>query len=274
MRRGLVIGSILVACLLPVVGCKEQQAPTGTDAQTAGVVLRQYSVRAEVTDVSTDGDGRLLAHHEAIPDFDGGPMGAGMNVMTMPFWPPVVGNPAGADDARIPDTLPGLSDLAVGDKVMLTFEVQHPEEGAAPAAYYATSIEPLPDDTALDFDTQLPKIHTFQTRGQVTQLPDVLDAPLKIRHEAVPDFPNPDGSMGMNTMTMQFWPEATNPEFTPHLERIPDDLDLEGFEVGDKVLVTWEYQQDRATNGVVAYYAIKLEKLPDDTELDWTPLNR
>ena len=274
MRSTILLGVTAGLLIGGLVSCKDGSIPdNGAQAPEAStVVLRQYAVRAKVTEVSTEGEGKLLAHHEAIPDFDGGPAGAGMNVMTMPFWPPVVGNPAGADESRIPDELPALADLSVGDLVMITFEVQHPAEGAAPAAYYTTAIEPLEPGDAPDLETQLPKVFTFKTRGEITQLPDILDAPLKIRHEAVPDWPRPDGNMGMDTMTMQFWPEATNPDFTTHLERIPDDLDLEGFEVGDKVLVTWEYQQDRATLGVVAYYAIELEKLPDDTVLDWTPL--
>ncbi|MEM1424363.1 MAG: hypothetical protein AAGH64_10210 [Planctomycetota bacterium] len=275
MRTALILCATAGLVVGGSVSCKDR-SPSDSAAEStneaSGVVLRRYAVRAEVREVSAEGEGRLLAHHEAIPNFDGGPDGAGMNVMTMPFWPPAIGNPNAIDESRIPQEFPGLETLSVGDRVMLTFEVQHAEEGGAPLGFYGVSSEPLPEGTELDFETQLPKIYTFETRGQITQMPDVLDAPLMIRHEAVPDWPAPDGSMGMNTMTMQFWPEATNASFTPHMERIPDDLDLDGFEVGDKVLVTWEYQQDRATNNVVAYYAIRLEKLPDDTELDWTLL--
>ncbi len=274
-RSPLLALSILAACLAPIGGCKDRSATTSTQQQTKGQpVFRQYEVRAVVEELPVDGKGTLRAHHEAIPNFDGGPHGMGMNVMTMPFWPPIIADPDTIVQGRVPETLEGLGDLNVGDAVSMRFEVQHASEGGAVTGYYATSITPLPEGTQPDFETRLPKTYTFQTRGEVSQLPDALGAPFKVHHEAVPEFPNPDGSMGMNTMTMQFWPAATTAGFTPHAERIPAELDLEGLEVGDKVMLTWEFQQDRATRSVVSYYAIRVEKLPADTALDFSPLQR
>jgi hypothetical protein len=263
--------AIALACctLAPVPGCKEK-APTNqtTSPQSAEPVFRRYTVRAVIETV----DGTLRARHEAIPDFDGGSYGPGMNTMSMDFWPPVGPTDTAPDAERIPEDL-DLSGFSVGDKVEITFEVQHAGEGADPGVYYALAIEPLPADTELDFDAQLPKTVTFETRGQVVALPSMTED-FKVRHEVVPDFPNPDGSMGMNTMTMPFWPATSNANFDPHRERIPADLDLEGIEVGDKVMITWEYQRDRATNQPISWYAVKVEKLPDDTELDFTPMQR
>ncbi|MEM8739265.1 MAG: copper-binding protein [Planctomycetota bacterium] len=92
----------------------------------------------------------------------------------------------------------------------------------------------------------------YETRGQITQLPVAGDATtsLMVRHEEIPDFLHANGQdRGMSAMTMPFPPAPT--------------LDLEGFAVGDKVLVTFAVNWD-ADN---VWQATGLEKLPHDTPL-------
>lgn len=258
-------GTLLISC---------KQPPAGDDVSPAEVVLRQYEVRAEITQLPGEDGQRFMARHEAIPDFDGGTqLGMGMDVMTMPFWPPMPGPDKAPDSSRLPETL-DLEGLAVGDAVLVTFEVQHASPGGPAACFYALSVEKLPDGTALDFETRLPDTMVFETRARITQLPGTdefgMTQQLLAQHEAVPDYPNPDGSTGMNVMTMPFWPPATTPDI--HEQRLPADLDLEGIAVGDAVLITWEVQIDRASRAPLGYYALSVEKLPDGTELDFTPL--
>jgi len=269
--------SLLGAIALALPACSrgsddDTKADTQADADApsdAAPVFRSYTVRATITQLPTDDAPALMARHEAIPDFDGGDeQGMGMDVMTMPFWPPFPSRDGVLDPSRVPDEL-DLSGFAVGDDVAITFEVQHASDGAPPSAFYATAIEPLPEGTQLDFETRLPDTIIFETRGEVVHLPGPLHD-FEVRHEAVPDFPNPDGTTGMDVMVMPFWPPVRSQGVQP--QRIPDDLDLQGIEVGDKVLITWEVQVDRATRAPIGFYALDVEELPADTELDFTPL--
>ena len=71
-RTTLVACTLLAAIVAPIGACKKQPASKSTTAQQGSqttVVLRRYSVRAEVTQVSAEGEGLLIARHEAIPDF-------------------------------------------------------------------------------------------------------------------------------------------------------------------------------------------------------------
>ncbi|MEM1109848.1 MAG: copper-binding protein [Planctomycetota bacterium] len=99
---------------------------------------------------------------------------------------------------------------------------------------------------------------TYQTRGEVSSLPDA-DKPtsgLFIRHEAIPEFKNQDGEVeGMDTMTMPFPTD--------------DGVDLAPLSVGDKVEVTFEVFTQ---GGVRGYAATQIDKLPADTELDFSRL--
>lgn len=103
-------------------------------------------------------------------------------------------------------------------------------------------------------------VTTYQTRGEIVALPAAgsvagsADPGLSIRHEAIPDFTDAHGEkVGMKAMTMPFPPA--------------DGLDLAGFAVGDKVAVTFEVTWGGEHNG---WQATALEKLPDDTELDFS----
>lgn len=117
-----------------------------------------------------------------------------------------------------------------------------------------------PDQSARDIDR-------YQTRGVVVQLPSETND-LQIRHEAVPEFRGPGGELGMNVMTMPFWPPQG---VEPDPERVAD-FSLEGVEPGDKVLVTWEVVYDTDAMRPLGFYATAIEELPADTELDFTPL--
>lgn len=95
-----------------------------------------YTVRGEVTATPGEGDlteNQVRIHHEAIPGFVGydGEV-VGMASMTMPF-------PA-ADTVE-------LGELAVGDKIEFTFEVNWDDS----PGYRITAIRKLPPETELDF---------------------------------------------------------------------------------------------------------------------------
>ncbi len=100
----------------------------------------------------------------------------------------------------------------------------------------------------------------YKVRGEVMQLPSP-EAPLaefQVRHEAMPNFRNQDGSLGMNTMTMPFPPVK--------------DLKLDGLKAGDKIMLSFEVNHDITTGNLIDYYATGFEKLPAETVLDFTPL--
>ncbi|MHA7811796.1 MAG: copper-binding protein [Phycisphaerales bacterium] len=100
-------------------------------------------------------------------------------------------------------------------------------------------------------------------RGEITQLPDpsVPNSPFKIRHEQIRDFKTADGNVnvtaegiaGMRSMTMPF--------------PLAEGVTLDGYGVGDKVefdfVVNWG-------GGSAAWEITRIEKLPADTELDYT----
>lgn len=124
------LAPLAVLCL--VAAACAGSAPEVTE--TAGDV-HVYEIRGQVTALPDPADplSNLRVRHEAIPHFvsiDG--QVVGMDSMNMPF--PVA---AGLD----------LSEIAVGDKVRMTFEVEW--EGEIP--YQATKMEKLPADAVLDF---------------------------------------------------------------------------------------------------------------------------
>jgi len=133
-RRLAMLLSIALSALLATLAC----APSGGDdgAQEDSGADQAYTVRGEVT--ATPGqngltEDQIRIHHEAVPGFVGydGEV-VGMASMTMPF-------PA-ADSID-------LGELAVGDKIEFTFEVNW---DASPG-YRITRIKKLPPDTELDF---------------------------------------------------------------------------------------------------------------------------
>lgn len=97
--------------------------------------------------------------------------------------------------------------------------------------------------------TAAPETHEYAVRGEITQLPDeATGKQLRIHHEQIPTFVSRQGELvGMNEMTMDF--------------PLGEDVDLSGFEVGDKVsfvmIVDWN----------PAYYITSITKLPPETEL-------
>lgn len=97
-------------------------------------------------------------------------------------------------------------------------------------------------------------VQVYETRGQVTALPDPADplTNLRIRHEPIHDFVSIDGEVvGMNSMNMPF--------------PVAEGVGLEGIEVGDPVSFTLEVDWD----GDPAYQVTRIEALPEGTELTW-----
>lgn len=104
--------------------------------------------------------------------------------------------------------------------------------------------------------------HVYTVRGQVIALPSA-DAPaaeFQVRHEAIPHFRASATELGMDTMAMPF--------------PLAEGLSLVGVKVGDKVTVTFEVDFDSDAGRPAGYRATKVEPLPPETELDWTPLPR
>ena len=124
--------------------------------------------------------------------------------------------------------------------------------------------EPSSDQAQAQPDT---KLYEYTVRGEVMTLPGET-SDLKVHHEAIPEFVRNDGTLGMDTMTMPFWPPAG---VTLEEARVKE-LDLSGIAVGDKVTLTFEVVHDAATGSMKGFYATKVEKLPADTELDFSHL--
>ncbi|MBL0920808.1 MAG: copper-binding protein [Phycisphaerales bacterium] len=127
------------ALFLTVPACAKAKPPAPT------VHKAQYSVRAEIVRLPQPGEPapELQARHEEIPSFveKYGEPPAGMRAMVMPF-------PIG----------PGLNvaPLTVGDKVMLTFEVDYSIDTGLVESWRAVAFTPLPDDAVLDFSRPSP----------------------------------------------------------------------------------------------------------------------
>lgn len=111
-----------------------QKAPSTADE---GPPDATYTVRAEIVRLPSALSGELQLRHESIPSFrDRQGQTVGMMSMTMPF-----GIAADLD----------LSDLLVGDRVQVTFEVRW---SAAKTPLRVTKIVPLPEGTRLEFDPE------------------------------------------------------------------------------------------------------------------------
>lgn len=99
---------------------------------------------------------------------------------------------------------------------------------------------------------------TYTVRGVVESVPspDRPTAEFFVRHEAIDGFKNPDGSRGMNSMTMPF--------------PLGKGVSLEGIAPGDKVefvMAVWTRPGHRG------YEIRKIAKLPADTELRFGKAN-
>jgi Cu/Ag efflux protein CusF len=94
----------------------------------------------------------------------------------------------------------------------------------------------------------------YTTRGRVLALPRG-DDDLQVQHEAIPEFRKPDG-FGMPTMPMAF--------------PLDDNVSLEGIAPGDILQITFSVDYKEGWSPL-AYRAVAIEKLPQDTVLDLTP---
>lgn len=96
--------------------------------EVRGVVMQLPSSEAPLAE--------FQVRHEAMPNFRGQDGALGMDTMTMPFPP--------AKDLK-------LDGLAVGDKIMLSFEVNYDVATGNMIDYQATGFTKLPAETELDF---------------------------------------------------------------------------------------------------------------------------
>ncbi len=95
---------------------------------------------------------------------------------------------------------------------------------------------------------------TYVTRAIIDALPIPGDPKTELRahHEAVDDFKDRTGKIvGMGAMIMDFPPAK--------------GVSLAGLKVGDKVTMTWSVWWDSTP----AWLAVKLEKLPPDTKIEF-----
>ncbi|MEM6552828.1 MAG: copper-binding protein [Planctomycetota bacterium] len=93
-------------------------------------------------------------------------------------------------------------------------------------------------------------------RGEVFQLPDgTPTSEFLVTHEAIPDWVNPLGKVGMATMTMSF--------------PLAQDVTTDDLAKGDKIEMTVENFAG-VDNAPVAYRITQIKKLPADTVLDLT----
>ena len=109
-------------------------------------------------------------------------------------------------------------------------------------------------------EAQAPKTHLveYTVRGKVSALPSAMSE-LLIQHEAIPEFRNPDGSLGMNTMQMEF---PLGEGFTIGPDIAP----------GDPVELTFVVEYAEDYKSLHRYFLTVLTELPPDTELDFSPL--
>ena len=95
---------------------------------------------------------------------------------------------------------------------------------------------------------------TYTVRGEVTSLPVAGDkrTEFRVHHEAIDDFKDKDGkSDPMNAMTMDFPPAK--------------GVNLSNLKKGDKVSLTFSVWW----GDTPPWLAVKVEKLPDDTKLEF-----
>ena len=100
------------------------------------------------------------------------------------------------------------------------------------------------------------RVVSYTVRGQVASLPDNMND-LMVKHEAIPEFRSPNGTLGMNVMTMGF--------------PLAEGVSSEGMSVGDKVATTVEVRHQRDWT-LIGYETVSWEALPAETELNFTPI--
>lgn len=93
---------------------------------------------------------------------------------------------------------------------------------------------------------------TYTVRGQIARMPAEDGGQLKLHHEEIPQFVGYDGKViGMGSMKMDF--------------PLAKDVDLTGYNDGDKVAVTFVVTWDPAR----PYEITSITGLPADTTLDF-----
>lgn len=111
-------------------------------------------------------------------------------------------------------------------------------------------------DTA---DTEDQRVVSYTVRGEVRALPDT-STDLMVHHEAIPEFRQGNGTLGMNVMVMPF----------PFDE--DEGLNAEELSVGDKIAITFEVTH-RDDWSLVGYQTTGWEVLSPDTELNFMPID-
>lgn len=95
----------------------------------------------------------------------------------------------------------------------------------------------------------------YETRGEIAVTPAPGSRSLLIRHESIPEFVSREGeSVGMDSMTMPF--------------SVARSLSVDDLEEGDRVDFEFEIRWD----GDPILRITRLDKLPGDAELDFSPL--
>ena len=116
---------------------------------------------------------------------------------------------------------------------------------------------PTDEQVRGEFEAEVCRIVEYTVRGEVVSLPTA-DEAMMVRHEAIPEFKEP-GGMGMDVMVMPF-PFA-------------DGLDIEGIAPGDKLALTFSVDYEEGWSPL-DYRVIRFEALPQEAQLDFTPLPR
>lgn len=100
----------------------------------------------------------------------------------------------------------------------------------------------------------------YTTRAILTRLPTATEPnELLARHEAIPEYRQTSGRFGMNVMTMPF-------------PLPPTGVSIEGLTVGDAVEIRFAVTYSADYSALKGYVVRSIERLPEGTELDFTPL--
>lgn len=122
----------------------------------------------------------------------------------------------------------------------------------AAAIFIGFGLQACRKDPALSATPKGPPNATYTVRGTIEMLPQAGNpaAELIVHHEPINDFANPNGTKGMNSMSMPFPPAK--------------GVSLEGLAIGDPVELTFAYW---STPGSMGYEMTKITKLPPETTL-------
>lgn len=113
-----------------------------------------------------------------------------------------------------------------------------------------------------DRDVVREPVIEYTTRAIITQLPTIHEPDLLYaRHEAIPEFRNTSGRYGMNVMVMPF-------------PLPPSGVSIDGLTVGDQVVIRFAVTYSADFSSLKGYVARSIERLPEGTVLDFTPLEQ